>query len=153
VEKKDLTLRRALGGGLLYAAGFSVIAAVMIAIGGVGDLVGASKISDWSQFPLGFPVVILSYVVAGALGGIAFWALKSARRGLIGWLLTGFIIAALVYGSVGLTGVLGFYFGIDLLDLESAAEGWSFILPLMLITGVAVGLPGGAYFWYRSRKR
>jgi hypothetical protein len=70
---------------------------------------------------------------------------------LIGWMLRGFVIAALVYSTIGVTGIIGFYFGINLLDLDSAAEGWRLLPLLAVILGVFPGALVGVYYWYQHR--
>ena len=145
------SLGRDIRDGLLYAAGFSLIAIAIIVLAGLSTLIGQRKFSGWSQLPLGLPLVIIGYFTAGAAGGIAFWTLRPLRRWLIGWVLTGFVISALVYGAIGLIGVLGYYVGANILDLESAAEGWHLIPLISLITGVVPGIPVGIYYWYKNR--
>jgi hypothetical protein len=138
-------------GGLLYAAGFSILAVVIIAVAGVGTLVGAQQVTGWSQLPLGLPLIIAGYFIAGTLGGFAYWLLRPMRRWLLGWMLTGFVISALTYGAVGVTGVLGYYVGANILDLDSVAEGWGLIPWLSLLTGVFPGIPLGIYYWHKNR--
>jgi len=128
-----------------------LIAIAIIVLAGLSTLIGQRKFSGWSQLPLGLPLVIIGYFTAGAAGGIAFWTLRPLRRWLIGWVLTGFVISALVYGAIGLIGVLGYYVGANILDLESAAEGWHLIPLISLITGVVPGVPVGIYYWYKNR--
>jgi len=101
--------------------------------------------------PLGLPLIIIGYFLAGTLGGFAFWVLRPWRRLLIGWVLTGFIISALVYGSIGVIGVISYYAGVNILDLKSATEGWRLVPIVALITGVVPGIPVGIYYWYKNR--
>jgi hypothetical protein len=145
------SLGRDIRGGLLYAAGFSILALVIIGLAGLSTLIGQRRFSGWSQMPLGLPLVIVGYFLAGTAGGFTFWLLRPVRRWLIGWVLTGFIISALVYGSIGLIGVLSYYVGANILDLKSAAEGWNLIPIISLITGVVPGIPVGIYYWYKNR--
>src|SRR6266576_5674993 len=105
------SLGRDIRDGLLYAAGFSLIAIAIIVLAGLSTLIGQRKFSGWSQLPLGLPLVIIGYFTAGVAGGIAFWTLRPLRRWLIGWVLTGFVISALVYGAIGLIGVLSYDVG------------------------------------------
>ena len=138
--------------GLLYALGFSILAILIIGVAFISNAIGASRISGWDKIlPFGLPLVILGYFVAGTLAGTAFWVLRPVRRWLIGWLLTGFVIAALVYGAIGITGIIGFYFGANILDLKSAAEGWQLLPMIAGITGVFPGIPVGMYYWYQAR--
>src|SRR6266568_829469 len=145
------SLGRDIRGGLLYAAGFSILAVLIIAFAGVGTLSGAMKVSGWSQLPLWLPLVIAGYFLAGTLGGLVFWVLRPVRRWLVGWILTGFIITSLVYGSIGLIGVLGFYMGVNILDLQSGAEGWVLIPEVSLLLGVIGGIPLGIYYLHKNK--
>jgi len=145
------SLSRDIRDGWLYAAGFSVLAVLIIVLAGLATLTGARKFSDWSSMPLGLPLIIIGYFLAGTLGGFAFWVLRPWRRLLIGWVLTGFIISALVYGSIGVIGVISYYAGVNILDLKSATEGWRLVPIVALITGVVPGIPVGIYYWYKNR--
>src|SRR5436309_537215 len=95
--------------GWLYAAGFSVIAVLILAGAIASNSLGVRRVRDLDQvLPFGLPLVILGYFTAGTLGGIAFWALRALGASLIGWMLRGFVVAALVYGTIGVTGIIGF---------------------------------------------
>ncbi len=139
-------------GGWLYATGFSVIALVIIGVAAVSTAAGTAHVSGWDTLPLGLPLVVVGYFAAGTLGGMAFGLLRPLRRWLLGWMLTGFVIAALVYGAVGMMGVAGYYLGVNILDLKSAAEGWRLLPWISLITGVFPGSLLGVYYWYKNRK-
>jgi len=139
-------------GGWLYATGFSIIALVIIGAAAVSNAVGTAHVTGWDTLPVGLPLVVVGYFAAGTLGGIAFGMLRPLRRWLVGWMLTGFVIAALVYGAVGMMGVVGYYFGANILDLSSAAEGWRLLPLISLITGIFPGSLLGVYYWYKNRK-
>ena|SRR5438309_1277988 len=131
--------------GWLYAAGFSVIAVVILLFAVVSNSLGTSRVRDVNQALPALPLIILGYFVAGTLGGIAFWLLRALGQSLIGWMLRGFLIAALVYSTIGVTGIIGFYFGVNILNLDSAAAGWR-ILPVL-----ALILEGSAILQPRNR--
>lgn len=124
---------------------------MILAAEGARAAVGLSQVTDWDQIPKGLPLVIASYMLGGILGGIAFWALRPLRRNVLGWALTGFVIGTLAYGSIGLAGILGYYGGVNFLDLTSAHEGWSLLPTASPVLGLLAGVPGGIYFWYRRR--
>jgi len=145
------SLSRDIRDGWLYAAGFSVLALLIIVVAGLSTLTGAHKFADWSLMPVALPLVIVGYFLAGTLGGFAFWVLRPWRRWLIGWVLTGFVISGLVYGSIGVIGVVSYYAGANILDLKSAAEGWRLLPIVALITAVVPGIPVGIYYWYKNR--
>ena len=138
--------------GWLYAGGFSILAVLIIGWAVLRNAVGASHVKGLDQvLPFGLPLVILGYFAAGTLGGCAFWVLRLLGESLIGWICRGFMIATLVYGIVGVTGIIGFYFGANLLDLESASEGWHLIPPVSLLAGGFSGTLVGVYYWYQRR--
>lgn len=139
------TLRNDVQGELLYATWFSVLAAVVIGIASFDPA------ADRRLLLGALGLVIAGYFLGGVLSGCAFWALRPLRRGVVGWALTGFIIGALVYGAVGLTGVLGYYAGINLLELASAEEGWKSLPILSPTLGLLVGAPYGVYQWYKQK--
>jgi mannose/fructose/N-acetylgalactosamine-specific phosphotransferase system component IIC len=138
--------------GWLYAAWFSVIAVVILLFAVVSNSLGASRVRDVDQALPALPLIILGYFVAGSLGGIAFWLLRALGQSLIGWMLRGFVIAALVYSTIGVTGIIGFYFGVNILNLHSAAEGWRMLPVLALILGVFPGTLVGLYQWFQQRQ-
>ena len=138
--------------GVLCASLFSLFAIGILVVAAVGAVLGILPISDWSDIVPGLGFVVLGYFLAGAIGGVAFWLLRPLHRWLVGWMLTGFCIAVLAYGFAGLTGTLAYYVGINLLDLKSAAEGWRLIPESSLILGILVGMPAGAYQWYKTRR-
>ena len=138
--------------GWYYAAGFTVIATVIVVVAVASDAIGTRQYRDLDVIlPFGLPLVVLGYFAAGTVAGCAFWVLRLLGNSLVGWMLRGFVIAALVYGVIGVTGIIGFHVGLNLLDLESASEGWR-MLPLIAgILGVFPGTLVGAYYWYQHR--
>ena len=139
--------------GLYYGAGFTVIATLIVVVAVASDAVGAREYRDLNVIlPFGLPLVILGYFAAGTVGGCAFWVLRLLGNSLVGWMVRGFVIAALVYGVIGVTGIIGFSsVGLNLLDLESASEGWRMLPVIAGITGVFPGTLVGAYYWYQQR--
>jgi len=146
-----MSLRDDLRGGVLYGAGFSVIALLIIAGAAVRTLFGA-RIGGWSQLPLALPVIIGSYLGAGLLGGLGFWATRPLRRWAVGWALSGFAIGTIVYGTVALTGILAYlYFDVNLFDLKSKTDAWQFWPAVSLVCGALTGVPLGLYYWSQER--
>jgi len=140
-------------GGLLYAAGLSILAVFIIGAEGASSAVGISKVTGWDTLPDALPLIIAGYFMGGILGGSAFWALRPLRRNVLGWALTGFVVGTLAYGAIGLTGVLAYYTGVNLLDLSSAKEGWDLLPTASPALGLLVGVPCGIYFWYKQKSR
>ena len=138
--------------GVLCASFFAVIAVGILVVAAIGTALGLFAVTDWSDIVPGLGFVFLGYFMAGGLGGVVFWFLRPLHKWLLGWMLTGFCIAALAYGFVGLTGTLAYYVGINLLDLKSAAEGWRLIPESSLVLGTVIGMPAGAYHWYKARR-
>jgi hypothetical protein len=136
-------------GGWYYAAAFSVIALVIIGFAAAGKA-GGAEVRDLDQVPLGLPLVIGGYFLGGTLGGAAFWLLRPLRNGALGWMLTGAVIAPLAYGAIGVTGIVGLKFGVNLLDLESAQEGWRFLPWIAVLTAIPGSLVG-LFYWSKER--
>jgi hypothetical protein len=147
------SLGKDLGTGLLYAFGVSVVAVLIVGTEGLTSAVGISHVSGLEQVPSALPLILAAYFLGGLVSGIALWGLRPLRRHVLGWALTGFVIGTLAYGAIGLTGVLGYYSGVNLLDLSSAQEGWDLLPVLAPTLGLLVGVPGGFYFWYKQRQR
>jgi len=149
-------LRSDLTASFFMAAGFSLLAAVPFAIGGVInvlDVVRKKPLSvPWRTYVLSVLVVLLSYFVAAAAGGLFTFALRPARRWFFGWAITGAAISCAIYGSVALAiavfwDPVGAYF----LDHSTHQEAWDSIpgfLELMAPIGAVVGI----YYWWRDRQ-
>jgi hypothetical protein len=100
----------------------------------------------------GLLVVPASYFLAAILAGTASYLLRPVRRHLVGWLLTGAVVAALIYGSIGL--MLAVFYnpvGAWVLENSSKDETWGMILPIAGLLS-PVGALVGAYFWWRDRR-
>ena len=138
--------------GLAFSACFSIIA-IMIVVGrGVCELLGVAKFGGWSDLPVGLALIVLAYVVAGATGGLMYWLLRPLRGSVLGCLLTGWIVGMLIYGSMDVSCVLGYYLGVNLLNLKSAAEGWRELPTTAPTLGALVGMPLGLAYWLRNRR-
>jgi hypothetical protein len=150
-DTRKPSLWRDLRRGWSYAAGLSFVAFVIIGVASSTRAASAQP-EDAEQLRAGLAMIIVGYFLGGTLAGVALWTLRPLRRWLLGWMLTGFVISALAYGAVGVTGIGGLHVGANLLDFESAAEGWRLLPRLMLFTGLPGSL-AGLYYWSRERRR
>ena len=83
------------GFGILCGLGMALLFSLFI---GVLALVRGS---DWNPtYHVSTVAVIRSYLVAGALGGAAFGALRPLTRQRLGATLVGIIVGPIVYGAV-----------------------------------------------------
>ena len=139
--------------GLLYAAGLSILATIIIGVEGATTVAGIQNVTGWDSLSAEFPLIIASYFLGGTLAGFALWVLRPLRRNVLGWALTGFVVGTLAYGAIGLTGVFGYYSGANFLDLSSAKEGWDLLPTFSPALGLLVGVPAGIYYWYKRKSR
>ena len=93
-----------------------------------------------------------SYFAAALTGGTAAFLLRPVRRWLVGWGVTGAIVAACIYGSVGVA-LAVFYHPVGAVILENAtrAEAWSLIPPMLGFLS-PVGALVGFYMGWRDRR-
>jgi hypothetical protein len=96
---------------------------------------------------IGFPaIVFIGYAFAALGAGLAIFLLRPLRRWALGWMLSGSVIAAMVYGGVGLAGVLGYlWFEVNIFDLEPDTDVWQMQLFIMAFVAL-FGAPAGLYF-------
>ncbi len=150
-------LRDDLSLGLLGGLGIAIKAAPILALWFVGGtiwhLTGRSGAPSWADV-FGLPLlVLLGYSLAAIGVGIGLFLLRPLRRWFLGWLLTGYILGVVLYGSVGLIAVLGYQFlGVNLLNTKSVEQGWQMLLPVSAICGV-VGLVVGGIWWFQFGRR
>jgi len=138
--------------GTYIALAFSAIAVLVLIIGALVKFTHASGVRTGTPAELlGMgAVAIVGYVMAGLIGGAAIWALRPIRRWLVGWLLNGVVVACVAYGSIGLLGAILYQgTGINLFDYASPAEAWRDLPGMIIGIGLTVGIPGGAYFWWK----
>ncbi len=142
--------------GLYMAVGFTFIAAIPLGLLGLANLIAYVRHRPqelpWSTY---WPIVVVvpaSYFFAGILATSAAFLLRPLRRNLTGWILTGAIVAAIIYGSVGLALAVFYHpVGAALIDNSSQEELWGMI-PLIMALLSPVGAGVGAYMWWRGRK-
>ena len=128
---------------------------LLIAFGGLliwhlGGWAGAPPWRDvWA-----LPLIVLAGYALGALGvGFTLFAFRPLRPYFLGWVVTGYVAGALVYGAVGVTGVLGYqWLGVNLFDLQSPAEGWHDIPWMAGVLGVVGAVVAGVW-WFKERPR
>jgi hypothetical protein len=141
---------------LLMALGFTFIAAIPLGILGIVNLVASIRHRPlelpWPTYLAVVLVVPASYVAAALSGGTAAFLLRPLRGHLIGWMLSGAVVSACIYGSVGLA--LAVFFnpvGAAILENSTRQEAWNSILPLVALLSPVGALVGG-YFWWRDRQ-
>ena len=94
----------------------------------------------------------ISYIVASQTGALAFFVLRPLRRSVLGWMATGFAIAVIAYGTIGLALAI-FYdpVGREFLRDSTQQEAWEMVkfTPLLGIVGVLAA----AWQWRKARSR
>ena len=143
-------LRNDLRMGVFFAVGFSGAAVLGITTAALSDWVGLAHINNWSDFPIGFPLIIAGYFAGGILGGVAYWLLRPLHDSDFGCILTGCVIGTIAFGCICLIGVLAYvYLNVNIFDFDSPAQAWSMWPWLSVGLGILLGGPLGFYF---SRK-
>lgn len=105
----------------------------------------------WPELGATVAVVWGAYIVAGQGAAAAFFVLRGTRRWLIGWVVTGYAIAAIIYGTVGLAGAVFWDpVGKELLEEGTRAEAWASIPSVTAVLG-CVGAIAGLVMWWRQR--
>lgn len=139
--------------GVLAAIALSTFSTAMLGVGIAVTLVAERNPPEALQLLLAIPVVIAGYLAAGVLGGLAFWAITPLRRWVIGWVLTGILVAGAVYGSVTVTAAVAYVLtGLDLIGFESPADAWETVRGTTPILALAAGIPGGLWYWWKDRQ-
>jgi hypothetical protein len=138
------------------ALGLTFIAAIPLGILGVVNLVDLVRHRPlelpWSTYAAVLVVVPASYLTAAITGGTAAFVLRPIRRHMLGWMVTGAVVAAAIYGSVNLA-LAVFYnpVGALLLEHSTKEEVWDSILPFLAIV-TPIGALVGAYMCWRDRQ-
>jgi hypothetical protein len=150
----ERSLRDDISTAMYMATGLSMLALLVFIVGGLAALFGFLQTDRWWDIPGAMVLVFASYFTAALLGGFAFWALRPLRRVLLGYILTGAVVAIIVYGSVGLLGILGFVcLNINLFEFQSEADAWRLWPRVSLTAGLLTGIPAGLYYWYKQHRR
>src|SRR5689334_18292362 len=107
------------------AVGLSFIAALPLGLLGVANLIDVARQRPlevpWLTYAAALIVVPVSYAAAAITGGTAAFLLRPIRRHVLGWMVTGAVVAAAIYGSVGLALVV-FYNPVGALFLEHSTR-------------------------------
>jgi hypothetical protein len=146
------SLRTHLLWGLYLAAGFSVLALIIVSLAAIQALVRHQPLPPGGsgEIVAGIGTVILAYFVGGIGGATVVWALRPLRRWVLGWILTGILVATVAYGSVGLLGTLLYVnAGINIFDFDSPAQAWTALPAVTIAIGLLAGIPGGLFFWWK----
>ena len=139
--------------GFAVAVGFMAIAAVPLGILAIVEAVQAlrGRPLEMPSSALGTTVLVVwgSYLVAGQGAALAFYLLRPLRRWFLGWIATGFLIAVIAYGVIGIALAL-FFDPVGRLFLEhsTAEEAWKLVhfTPWLGLVGVAAG----AWQWWEA---
>jgi len=136
-------------GGYGIARKAAPILAIWFVVGTVWRLIAGPGAPTWSEI-FGIPfLIVLGYTLAAVGLGIGLFLLRPLRRWFLGWLLTGYVLGMVVYGSVGLVAVLGYQFlDVNLLQLDSIEDGWRFLPPMAAMSGV-IGLGVAVIWWFQ----
>ncbi len=138
------------------AMGLTFIAAFPLGLLGIVDVV--ETISRRAlEVPWGtyFAIIIAipaSYTFAAVLGASVAFLTRPLRSNVLGWVLTGAVVCAIVYGSVGLMlAVLYNPVGATFLEHSTRQEAWAMI-PIIMGLLAPMGGVLGAYAWWRDRQ-
>lgn len=111
---------------------------------GNGEDVGALR-----AFCFGVPILtMLAYTLAAIGVFLALFLLRPLRGFLIGWMITGYIVGAILYGAVGLAFTVAYWWlDLNLMGFDSpqsAVKTWAFATVLGGIMGSVVA---GIWGW------
>src|SRR5438132_4204689 len=113
--REDLTI------AMFMALGLTFVAAVPLGILGVVNLVELVRRRPlqvpWLSYLAVLVVVPACYGAAAITGSAAVFLLRPVRRYMLGWIVTGAVVAGAIYGSVGLALAI-FYNPVGALFLE-----------------------------------
>ena len=138
------------------ALGLTFVAAIPLGVLGIVNLV-----ETVSHHPLEIPwgtyfaiiiAVPASYVLAGVVGASAAFLTRPLRVNVLGWVLTGALLSAIAYGSVGL--MLAVWYnpvGATILEDSSKHEVWV-LIPIIMGFLAPIGAGLGVYAWWRDRQ-
>jgi len=141
---------------VLAALGLTLIAAIPLGLLGVANLVDLFRHQPlevpWMTYFASLLIVPASYFLAAIVAGTAVFLLRPLRGHVLGWMVTGAVLAAIIYGSVALA-LAAFWNPVGALFLEHStkAEAWALISSMIAILS-PVGAIVGAYMWWRDRQ-
>jgi hypothetical protein len=150
------SLRADLVAGIFMAGLFSCVAAIPFGLVALANLVRLihkqSPELPWRTLGAMALVVLASYTVASQVGALAFFVLRPLRRSVLGWMATGFVLATIAYGTIGLA-LAVFYdpVGREFLTNSTEAEAWQMVR-FAPVLGL-VGLVAGVWLWWKARHR
>ncbi len=142
-----MPLRVGIKGGLLFAAGFSAIAILRVAI----LLIGAAAFGhgpsthDFGDVGRLFAFVIPAYLVGLTVAGALFAAASYIQIRMIRYTLTGFLCGVAIYGAVGVALPLVDRKPLDWKEIESIAG-------IMGIVWAILGFVMSILDWNRERR-
>jgi hypothetical protein len=141
--------------GVKVALAFSTFVVVLYGLSGLLLLLGAIPLDESSGrgVVLAGAFTVVSYLVSGALAGVAYWAIQPLKSWVIGWPVMGIVLTGIVYGTFGLTAALAYtYAGFNFLEHDSVEAAWASLPGTTLALALLGGVPGGLYFWYLNRQ-
>lgn len=144
-----LLLGLLLGGGLYLILLLEAIALLVF-----GDSMRPGPSPSAGQVGLAFAVLLPIYIAAGALGGLLLGVLRSARRSLFGWILSGIVVTLVVSATSSLAGRVTLALtGLNLVDSDSPRAPWPLdARQLALAAGIGTVLGVLAWRWLPGRK-
>lgn len=140
--------------GLMLGAGlFLVIVLESVVLLAVGDSVRPGPDPSTSSVVLALVLLLPIYLLAGAGGGLLLGLLRSARRSIIGWILSGIVVTFLVHATSTVAGRISLSLtGLNLVDSDSLRAPWALGLrELALIIGGGTLLGVAARRWLPVR--
>ena len=138
------------------AASLTIVAVVLLAIGGIFNLAALAQHKPasipWSTYGAMWLVIPGSYFLAALVAGSAVYILRPLRRSVLGWALSGAAVGAAIYGMVGLVMVV-FYnpVGAYFMDNSSRQDILQMMPGLLAIT-TPVGAFVGVMMWWKNRR-
>jgi hypothetical protein len=104
----------------------------------------------WASLGVTVLVVWGSYLLASQIGAFAYFLFRPLRPRLFGWLVTGYVLAVVAYGTIAIA--LALFFdpvGQIFLEDSTRAEAWAMVrvTPWLGIVGAA----GGMWQWWKGR--
>jgi len=132
--------------GLLYATGFTVLAAIGAAIGGASMLVARGPAAvrvEPTQAMVAVIAIVGSYYVAGLLGGAAHYFMQELADQYLGQVVLSFVLGGIAYGTIALSATVAYVrFGLNMFDFRSPAQAWHVLPSIVLVAAVLTAILG-----------